>query len=62
MKKTTETIHQSQGVGPLADFIRENSLVREIENRLVITTKGEEFLHALQESSRQAIWASPGGF
>jgi hypothetical protein len=54
MTRKVETLHQNNVTNRAIDFIRENELVQEIDNKPVITNKGEQFLHELQGSSRRS--------
>jgi hypothetical protein len=51
MKTRAETVHQNKRTVRVIDFIRENALVREIDSRPVITSKGERFLDELRSNS-----------
>lgn len=53
MSRKVETLNQNNVTNRAIDFIRENSLVQEVDSKPVITSKGEKFLQEVQESSRR---------
>jgi hypothetical protein len=50
MKRTGE-MHDTNGINQIIEFIRKNSLAREIANIPVLTSKGERFLKALSQTA-----------
>jgi hypothetical protein len=51
MKRTTGGLHVSEATDPATYFIRDNGLAQEIDNKPVITSKGEQFLDELRGAS-----------
>jgi hypothetical protein len=52
MKKTPGESRPDEGTDP-ADFIRDNELAEEIDQKPVITTKGEQLLDELRGDSSE---------
>lgn len=54
MSRKVEMLNQNNDTNRAIDFVRENELVLEIDNKPVITSKGEQFLHEVRESARRS--------
>jgi hypothetical protein len=60
MSRKVEAMHQNNVTNRAIDFIRENSLVLEIDSKPIITGKGEQFLNEVRESARRSS-SDPSG-
>jgi hypothetical protein len=47
-------MHQNNGINQIIEFIRENALAQEIGSTPVITSKGEQFLQSLSETTARS--------
>jgi hypothetical protein len=60
MKRTEGTIHQDVGIDRARDFLQEHELVREVDNKPVVTSKGEQFLNEHEEFAGQSASRAEG--
>jgi len=53
MKRSKEAVQQSNNINQLDHFVLENDLVREINNKPFITSRGQQFLNEMRNSAGQ---------